>query len=35
MAKVKGKVKILLEIDLVLTSQDLHGLNDLILEVKS
>jgi purine-binding chemotaxis protein CheW len=35
MAKVKGKVKILLEIDRVLTSQDLHGLNDLIQKVKS
>jgi purine-binding chemotaxis protein CheW len=30
MAKVKGKVKILLEIDQVLTSQDLHALNTLI-----
>jgi len=29
MAKVKGKVKILLEIDRVLTSQDLDGLNAL------
>jgi len=27
MAKVKGKVKILLEIDRVLTSQDLHAPN--------
>jgi len=35
MAKVKEKVKILLEIDRVLTSQDLHGLNDLMREVKS
>lgn len=30
MAKVKGKVKILLEIDRVLTSQDLHGLAALV-----
>jgi purine-binding chemotaxis protein CheW len=30
MAKVKGKVKILLEIDRVLTSQDLHALNALV-----
>jgi purine-binding chemotaxis protein CheW len=30
MAKVKGKVKILLEIDRVLTSQDLHGLAALL-----
>jgi purine-binding chemotaxis protein CheW len=30
MAKVKGKVKILLEIDRVLTSQDLHGLSALL-----
>ena len=29
MAKVKGKVKILLEIDRVLTSQDVHALNML------
>jgi purine-binding chemotaxis protein CheW len=35
MAKVKDKVKILLEIDQVLTSQDLHGLNDLMQEMKS
>jgi purine-binding chemotaxis protein CheW len=35
MARVKGKVKILLEIDQVLTSQDLHGLNDLMQEMKS
>jgi purine-binding chemotaxis protein CheW len=35
MAKVKDKVKILLEIDEVLTSQDLHGLNDLMREMKS
>lgn len=35
MAKVKGKAKIRLEIERVLTSQDLHGLNDLIQEVKS
>jgi hypothetical protein len=30
MAKVKGKVKILLEIDRVLTSSDLHALNALV-----
>jgi purine-binding chemotaxis protein CheW len=30
MAKAKGKVKILLEIDRVLTSQDLHALNALL-----
>ena len=30
MAKVKGKVKILLEIDLVLTCQDLGALNALV-----
>ncbi|MBI5282209.1 MAG: purine-binding chemotaxis protein CheW [Candidatus Solibacter usitatus] len=30
MAKVKGKVKILLEIEQVLTSQDLHALNALV-----
>jgi purine-binding chemotaxis protein CheW len=30
LAKVKGKVKILLEIDRVLTSQELHGLNALV-----
>jgi purine-binding chemotaxis protein CheW len=30
MAKVKGKVKILLEIDRVLTSQDLHALSALV-----
>ena len=30
MAKVKGKVKILLEIDQVLASQDLHGLSALV-----
>jgi purine-binding chemotaxis protein CheW len=30
LAKVKGKVKILLEIDRVLTSQDLHALNALM-----
>ena len=30
MAKVKGKVKILLEIDRVLTTQDLHALNALV-----
>ncbi len=30
MAKVKGKVKIILEIDRVLTSQDLHALNALV-----
>ena len=30
MAKVKGKVKILLEIELVLTSKDLHALNALV-----
>ena len=30
MAKVKGNVKILLEIDQVLTSQDLHALNALV-----
>ena len=35
MAKVKGKVKILLDIDRVLTSQDLSGLNDMMQEVKS
>ncbi len=30
LAKVKGKVKILLEIDQVLTSQELHGLDALV-----
>ena len=30
MAKVKGKVKILLDIDRVLTTQDLHGLNAIL-----
>ena len=30
MAKVKGKVKILLEIDRVLTSTELHGLDALV-----
>jgi purine-binding chemotaxis protein CheW len=30
MAKVKGKVKILLDIDKVLSSQELHGLNGLL-----
>jgi purine-binding chemotaxis protein CheW len=30
MAKIKGKVKILLEIDQVLTSQDLHGLEAML-----
>lgn len=30
MAKIKGKVKILLEIDQVLTSQELHGLDALV-----
>ncbi len=30
MAKIKGKVKILLEIDQVLTSQELHGLNSVL-----
>ena len=30
MAKVKGKVKILLAIDRVLNSQDLHALNALV-----
>jgi purine-binding chemotaxis protein CheW len=30
MAKIKGKVKILLEIDQVLSSQELHGLNALV-----
>jgi purine-binding chemotaxis protein CheW len=30
MAKVKGKVKILLDIDKVLSTQDLHNLNSLI-----
>jgi purine-binding chemotaxis protein CheW len=30
MAKVKGKVKILLDIDKVLSSQDLHGLNAIL-----
>ena len=29
MAKVKGRVKILLDIDQVLSGQELHGLNDL------
>jgi len=32
MAKVKGKVKILLEIDHVLTTTELHGLSNLHLE---
>jgi hypothetical protein len=31
MAKVKGKVKILLDIDRVLSSQDLHGLSSILL----
>jgi len=31
LAKVKGKVKILLEIDRVLTSQDLHGLEAVLV----
>jgi purine-binding chemotaxis protein CheW len=35
MAKVKGTVKILLEIDQVLTSHELHRLNDLMQELKS
>lgn len=35
MAKVKGKVRILLEIDRVLTSQELHGLNGPMQEIKS
>jgi purine-binding chemotaxis protein CheW len=30
MAKVKGKVKILLGIDRVLTTQDLHAMNALV-----
>jgi purine-binding chemotaxis protein CheW len=30
MAKVKGKVKILLDIDKVLSSQELHSLNAMI-----
>jgi purine-binding chemotaxis protein CheW len=30
MAKIKGKVKILLEIDEVLTSQELHGLSSVL-----
>lgn len=30
MAKIKGKVKILLDIDQVMTSQELHGLNALM-----
>jgi purine-binding chemotaxis protein CheW len=30
MAKVKGKVKILLDIDKVLSGQELHGLNGLV-----
>jgi purine-binding chemotaxis protein CheW len=30
MAKVKGKVKILLDIDRVLSSQDIHGLNAIL-----
>jgi len=30
MAKVKGKVKILLDIDRVLSTQDLHGLNAIL-----
>ena len=30
MAKVKGKVKILLDIDRVLSTQDLHGLNTML-----
>jgi purine-binding chemotaxis protein CheW len=30
MAKVKGKVKILLDIDQVLSSQELHRLNDIL-----
>jgi purine-binding chemotaxis protein CheW len=30
MAKIKGKVKILLDIDQVITSQELHGLNALL-----
>jgi purine-binding chemotaxis protein CheW len=35
MAKVKGKVKILLDIERVLSSQDLHGLSDVMQGVKS
>jgi len=35
MAKVKGNVKILLEIDRVLSCQDLHGLSGAIEETKS
>ena len=34
MAKVKGKVKILLEIDQVLIGQDMSGLDALMLEVE-
>jgi hypothetical protein len=30
MAKVKGKVKILLDIDRVLSAQDLHQINTLV-----
>ena len=30
MAKVKGKVKILLDIDKVLSAQDLNGLNSIL-----
>jgi len=30
MAKVKGKVKILLDIDKVLSTQDLNGLNSIL-----
>jgi purine-binding chemotaxis protein CheW len=30
MAKIKGRVKILLEIDQILSSQELHGLNALV-----
>jgi hypothetical protein len=30
MAKVKGKVKILLDIERVLSTQDLHNLNSMV-----
>ena len=30
MAKVKGKVKILLDIDRVLSTQELHGLGSIV-----
>jgi purine-binding chemotaxis protein CheW len=30
MAKIKGKVKILLELDQVLTSQELHGIESVL-----